>query len=512
MMTLAKMVSKFFKRNKPDIVLLLLLLAFVYRAWSTLPQLTIRSEGFFYLISGNLQYYWANVPIPITGFEAVGYMLGAIFPKIFGVHLSYYYWLEVFFLLLIAFLFYIFVKILTKNNFVAFAASLIVSSSYFGVYDMVSGHSYSFFFSRITTVPFLMVSITCLHLFLNHRKVKYYLYSLLFYILGIGLGYFNLLFTPLYVFYPVFWELIKKGAFKKRIKGIYYASPYLLLSGLFNSIHLIRDGAVSPHQWIFTEFLLQPEKYLYLKKIALQFVYWSQYPIIFQNLSRDVLNSIIDYRQAGSYIPIVLIVYILAAVTVYKFLPTQRPMLLTIICGIPIIFYLNAYLGQYDMLNFSGASRYLYIQTFLLAIFWSYFLWAVFWRKKNIWVLGGVLILALYYAINVWLIDGNNRLAVGWSKSTRVIFDYVISTREKVFPHTLIVVTYPEFGFHESVFFTEHIGKGEVKYLSENNLVNVRPWEEVASSSARVIRLSYNQKCNCVVEEKIKKSVKIEYD
>lgn len=501
-----KRILQFLKRNKPEIILVSFLLLLVYRAWYTLVQLTVRSDGFFYMLSVNQWDYWTSKPIPITGIQAAGHMLGAILPKIFGVNLSYYYWLEVFFLLLIAFLFYVFIRILTGNNLVAFAASLIASTSYFGVFDMVSAHCYCFFFERITIIPFLITSIIFLHLFLVHRKKRYYLTSLFFYMLGVGLGYFNLLFTPLYVFYPFFWEFIKKVPFKKRIKGIYYALPYLLLSGLFNIIHSIRDGFISPREWTFTGFLMNPEKYLYFKKIALQFVYWTQYPVLLQSLSRDVLNSIIDSRLAASYIPIILIIYIISSGIIYKFLPKQRPMIFTIILGIPVIFYLNAYLGQYDMLNFSGASRYLYIPTFLLAIFWAYFLWAVFWRKKKAFAIGGFLVLAVYYLTNVWLIDGNNHLAIQWSKSVRSVMDYVISTRERIPSHTLIVVTYPEFGSQESKFFTQQIGKGQVEYMSENNLVNPRNrhWERVASESAHVLRLSYDKKCNCVVEQKLK--------
>lgn len=493
----------FLKRNKPDVLLLSFLLVLVYRAWSTLPQLTIRSDGFFYMLFTNQETYWLK-PFPISGIQAAGHMLGAILPRIFGVNLSYYYWLEVFFLLVIAFLFYLLVRVVTKNCLVSFAASLIISVSYFGAYDMVSAHCFCFFFERITIVPFLLISFIFLHLFLESGIIKNYLLSFFFYGLGVGLGYFNLLIVPFYLLYTFFYYFFQKGKLWKRLKGLLFLLPFLLLSNLFVAIHMIRDGGISPHEWTFTSFLLQQEKYLYLKKIGLQFVYWSQFPIFFQNSSENILNSIIDYRQAEFYIPIVLIIYFLAAVTMHKLLPTQRPMILTVVLGIPVIFFLNAYLGQYDMLHFSGASRYLYLPTLLLAIFWAYFLWAVFWRKKNILYIGGFLVLGLYYFINVGLIDGNNHLAVGWGKSTRTIFDYVISTRKKVLPNTLIVVTYPEFGSQESTFFIQQIGRGRVKYISENNLVNARPWEEVASSSAHVLKLHYDEKCHCAVEEKIK--------
>lgn len=498
-----KKITLFLKNHKFDLLLILLLLVLVYKAWATLPLLTVRSDGFVYMFSGEQRSYWGR-PFPITGIQAAAHIAGFILPKIFGVNLSYYYWLEVFFLAIIAVLFYIALKVVTKNILTAFAASLIASVSYFGVYDMVSTHCYCFFFERIVIVPFLIISFIFLHQFLEYGKKKYYFYSLLFYILGIGLGYFNLLFTPIYFFYPIFWRFLNKGLFKERIKGLYCALPYLLLSGLFNIIHAVRDGAIAPHKWTFMGFLLHPEKYLYIKQIALQFVYWSQLPIFLIDPSRNAPGGVIDYRVAPSYIPLTLIVYALAGLIIYVLLSKQRPMLFTILFATPIIFYFNAYLGQYDVLTFPGASRYLYIPTFLLAIFWSYFLWAVFWRRKDILIGGGILILVLYFIINEQLITVNNNLATQWSKSARIIFDYVIATRKTTAPDTLIVVTYPEFGTQEATFFTEQIGKGEVRYMTDFNLVNSVKWEEIASSSAHVVKLRYDEKCNCVSEEKIK--------
>lgn len=233
------------KVNKLEVAAVTFLLILVFKAWSSLPQLLMRSDGFVYMLLDNQYDYWRS-SLPITGIQAAAHMSGAFLPKLFGVNLSYYYWLEIFFLLLIAFLFYIFVKVLTKNYLIAFVASLIASTSYFGVYDMVSTHCYCYFLERIIVIPFLLISITLLHLFLEYGKRKYYLYSLLFYILGIGLGYFNLLFTPVYILYPFFFEFLKKDETKKLLKGISYAFPYLLLSGIFNIIHLIRDGSIAP--------------------------------------------------------------------------------------------------------------------------------------------------------------------------------------------------------------------------------------------------------------------------
>jgi len=468
-----------------------------------LPQLTMRSDSFVSMISSNQTTFWKN-SYSFASIVLSEMILGGILSKIFSVNLSYYYWAEVVVLIIIALEMYITLKVITKNYFVSFSAALLSGVSYFGVYDMVSTHCYCFFLERVVPVIFLIPSFLFLHLFLEKNKKKYLISSLFLYFLGVGLGHFTLLIFPAFFLYPLFWKFFNEKKLRKKTEGFVYGFLYVILTGFFYGIQQINESGISPHNWTFVEFLFNPQKFLYMEKIGLQYVYWSQYPSLLKDFSQNAMSYIIDHRIAGSYIPIVTIVYLLAAYAIYKRLPRQRPMLFTALLGTPIIFYINAYIGQYDILYQSGASRYLYFPTFLLAIFWSYFLWAVFWQKKNILAVVGFLIVAGYFFLNTWLIDSNAVQAIGWNKSAREIFNHVISTRGDLSAKTLVVVTYPEFGSQEANFFTDHIGKDEVKYISDNNLVNAVKWEKVASASSYVIKLSYNLECKCVKKEKIK--------
>ena len=502
-----KKALSFLKKHKIDLLFILLLVFLTYKAWSMLPQFTLRSDGFASMLSYNQKIFWAATSFPLASIVLSEMILGAILPKIFGIHLSYYYWLEVFVLIVIAVEFYFLVKTVTKNRLVSFSASLIASVSYFGVYDMVSTHCYCFFLERVIPVLFLLPSFLFLHLYLEKNKKKYLISSLFLYFLGVGLGHFTMLIFPAFFLYPLFWKFFKEKTLRKKSEGFVYGFLYVILTGFFYGIQQINESTISPHNWTFVEFLFNPQKFLYMEKIGIQFVYWSQYPSLLKDFTQNPMSYIIDHRIAGSYIPVVITIYILAAYIIYKRLPKQRPMLFTTLLGTPVIFYLNAYIGQYDMLYFSGASRYLYYPTFLLAIFWSYFLWAVFWRNKqpSIAIAAGFLVLGGYYFVNAWLINGNAIYSIEGNRSARTIFDHVISTREKVLPNTLIIVTYPEFGSQESAFFTEQLGKGEVRYVSDNKLVHA-PYtlENVSFSSAHVIKLRYDNNCSCVREEKIK--------
>ena len=500
-----KKIILFLNKYRPDLMVIFFLSLLVYKAWATLLPLTIRSDGFASMLSSAQKTFWQG-SFPLASFMLSEMILDSILPKIFGVHLSLYYWFVVFTIIAIGIMFYLTMKIITKNRLVAFSAAIIFSVSYFGVYDMVSTHCYCLFANRVYPVLFLIPSFLFLHLFLERNKGKYFIVSTLLYFLAVGLGHFVLLIFPAFFLYPLFWKLFNEKIIRKKIEGFIYGLFYVLLTGFFYGIQQINESVLSPHKWTFMQFLLHPEKYSYLKKIALQYVYWSQYPLFFHELPINPMYYIVDFRVAPSYIPFTILIYVIAALVVYKLLPKQRPMLFTLVFSISIIFYFNAYIGQYDMLNFSGASRYLYLPSILLSIFWAYFLWAVFWRKKTILVGGGIFLLAVYFVINVRLISSNNIMAIEWDRSARTIFDYVISSRPKLSSQTLVVVTYPEFGSQEATFFTEQIGKGGVQYISDNILVNApdHTWEKVASSSSHVIKLSYDNDCRCVKDEKLK--------
>lgn len=495
-------IIKFLKIHKLDVLFVFILLLLSYKAWQMLPQMVMRSDGFVYLLSTPQENFF-NLPLFFTGFGTSAMVFGYIFSKVYGVNLALYYWTVLFVMMVINVLWYITIKKITKRSIVAFSAVLLFGVNYFGIYDMVSTHCYCFFLERIIPVVLLIPSFLFLHLFLEKKNKKYFILSALFYFLGVGIGHFTVLFTPFFLFYPIFWYLFNEKTIKRKAQGVIYGLSYFLQSAFFVLIQQINESGLGPKKWTFTEFLFDPEKYLYFKKIALQFAYWSQYPIVLKEYGVS-LQNIIDTRRAELLIPYILTAYLIAALIIYVRLPKQRPMLFTTILGTTVIFYLNAYFNQYDMLNFSGASRYLYFPSFLLTIFWSYFLWAVFFKKKNLLAIVGIGLVVIYYFINSLLIRENFRHELRWNKSTRAVFDYIIATRHTLSKNTLVISPYPEFGSQESTFFTEQLGIGEVRYMSEHNPDDVDTWEKQASASAHVIKIKYDRSCDCIREEKLK--------
>lgn len=493
------------KESVMDILLIFILSLLAYKAWYLLPQLTIRSDGFIYLLSKSHQWFF-NTPFFFTGFENSAMVFGFLFSKFYGVHLQLYYWTELFVMLIINALWYLTIKKISHNRLVAFSAALMFAVNYFGVWDMVSDHCYCFFLERVIPVLFLIPSILFLQDFLEKKSRKSFVISLLFYFFGLGIGHFVVLFTPFYFLYPIFWFIFEKRNknIKDRAKGIFFGLAYLSISGLLIVLQQINESGLGPHKWTFFQFLLHPGQYLYFKKIALQLVYWSQTPVIGGRYLIDSIRKVVEIGEAESLIFFAIFVYIFAGVIIYKLLPKQRALLLTIILATITMFYLNAYFNQYDILGSAEPSRYLYFPSFLLTLFWTLFIWAVFWQRSNVLRLFGIILLGMFYFTNVWLVDGNFHPILRSNWSTRAVFEYIIANRARLPKNTLIVAPYPQFGSQESTFFTDQLGNGEVRYMSIHNPDDVDTWEKQASISANVIKLRYKASCDCIEEVRIK--------
>jgi len=491
-----------------DGICLFLLLSLSWYAWRPLPQGVLRGNGYVYMLSQVQEWFWGR-PYTLTGFETAAVISGAVFRKFFGANMDLYFWTELFVILTIGVCFYAVVRILTKHRLVAFAASLIFTVNYFGNFDMLVAACYCYPMERVFNVPLLLLSFIFLLLFLERTRRGYYLVSLFLYFLGVGLGHFSFFFAAPFLFFPFFWYVYnKKGKMIRR--GALIGISYAAIIVFFVLVQQINESGLGP-TWSLWEFFLHPQKYHYIESIIAELTYWSQYPpiffpfiqrVIFHYQTNRLLHTFLTAPNAREISPYVFCTYIIATTVIYKKLFQQRAMLLTIICSTVIIFFLNAYFGQYLIANQSGSNRYLYFSTFLLAIFWSFFLWAVFWQKGSRIAIWGIVVLLGYYFINEALLSDNFREVHEWNESTKIVLGYIVHARPYLTSNTLVIGPHPEIGTQESEFLTEQIGKGGVVYLSESEDVNTL--KEIASKSAQVIKLRYDKKCRCVHEEKIK--------
>mgnify|MGYP001590183328 CR=1 FL=1 len=488
---------------KKDIFSIVLLVSLSFYAWRFLTEWIIQFQGFMYMMPQTINTYLGLSFGLFTTAQAAGVLLSAILVKLVGVNMPMYMWIQLIGMLLLGVLFYFVVKTITKHRFVAFSASLIYTVSYFGSYQMYTIDYTAHFLERASVnIIFLLLSFLFLHLFLEKERKKFYAISVICFFLGVLFSHFSMIFTAPYFFYPFFWHLFNK---KSIVRGFAGGLVYVAISGFFLWLSSVgAEPILRGRTGDFFQFLLNFQTNRYPEGMLMQLVYWSQYPSVFKAiLSGWSPMSFFNYETAAHLKLFIISVYSIAIFIIYKGLANKRSLLFTTIFGTASIFLLNIYLTRYDPFYSGGTDRYFYLPTYLLAIFWSLFLWVLLKNKNFGFKIIAIVILAGYYLINNYLIFFNFLHDDSNIRAQKAIFKHIVNTRSKQKPSTLVIGPYPELaGQYEAPFFTHYLGKGEVTYMVDT--FNVTDWRTVATTSAHVIRLSYSINCGCVVEEKLK--------
>jgi hypothetical protein len=493
----------FIKKWKVDIFLLSLLLVLFSILWRQLTKSVMVGEMFCYFIPVYTSLLWK--PIFFTGYETFGILFGSIFVSIFHYHWSAFFWIQFIDIAIINVIFYIMVKIFTKNRFIAFFSALIFSSQYFGHWDMYYQNEPYFLERAFINIPALLTSFLFLHLFLEKKLKKYFIISIVIYFLGQGLSHFGTLFTLPFVIYPIFFRFFNEKK-KKILRALAIAFPYLLITVFFYSIQQITEADFrSTANGSFLHYILNPQIYRYPEQILRQLAYWSQYPLVLKGFGSRSIFTYRDINDFNIFTPVVALVYIILFVFIYKKLPKFRALSLTILLGTASSFFLNTYVGSYKVFDSYGSNRYLYHPTILLSIFWGLFLWILVKSRNKILIFITIFILGSYYVLNWMLISKAFQQRFENSDPIRKVYDYIVQKRNSLADNTLVVLPFDQVENFANVYFTTQLGRGTVVYVKDRNQIPPsETWQKLSISYKHVVKLKYSDDCSCVLEENLK--------
>ena len=510
--------KKYFKSFCLPVLLLIILVSYTFR---DMPKMLIEGEGFYWLVKGTQDPFWQSIPRSLANFELSAAFVGTLLTKLFGANLYLYNWVWFFVMMLIYISLFFLVYVITKNKLVAFSASLIFAVNYVAQWGYL-GWTYTSFLERTITIVFLLPSFLYLHLYLEKRYLKHYLTSVILFFLGIGIGQWGLLFGGAYIVYPLFWHIFNFKDKKLFYKRILTSFTFIIICLFFLGLHYVNQSNIGP-RYSFGYFLLNPQKYNYLEQTSLQLSHWSNYPNLIKgirirthgiNIPKVTYNGTLlqffsDSKSNKTASTKISIFYLFATLVIYLRLPKHRALLLSIILGVFIMLLTNVYFGRYVPNEQPGASRYLYMPTIWLSLFWSLFLWAVFWKEKGYFRIFGYMIIAGYYFINTILIytNLNSRLYSVNSNNipARDLIVYIKNMTPTLEEDTLVITPWDEMSCQVNEFLNDHIGKGRVNYMLEiNSCASEGGWEKVASSSAHVIVLDYDRDRMRVIKKVIK--------
>lgn len=488
-------ISKMKKFTLPFIAVII-----TFITWWRLSTISLFGDSLIYFLHSYHDKYLSNFFIKLANFDWFALLLGKAQEMFFGTDWRFYGWTEVVVLIMCALLFYWAVLTITKKSIVAFCASLIVGTSYYGNWDMYAGGIYLVFLERVPTMLFLIPSFTLLHLFLEKKEKRYYLLSLILFFIGVGIGHWGAFITAPFVFYPFFWHWFNLKRMKLR-GTLLYGSLFGVISLFYVIIqNLLHPGLVP--DWSFSEFLLNPHRFDYPINMLRQLVYWSTY-LPFVDVAKggfisSPISLFVKPEVSLSYTPHVLIAYIVAFIAIYKKLPKFRALLITVVLSMVSIFFFNTYFDQYHIATQAGASRYLNLPTYLLAIFWSLFLWAVFWQYKKFKYVLGVLIMFLFILTNYWLVSENFKWTQEAHTKNKSIWNVAVAFGTILPKNSYVIIPYPQMGEYESEFLTDQFENKNITFIDSG-----QDWSNKIDRRQNIYVIKYVSECKCIEWEKL---------
>lgn len=486
--------------NRDFLYIFILSIVTIY-IWYPLTRLTLQWESYFYIRKHSYLPLFTNTWHSFGNFDVQSMFVGAIFSNLFGLHMSLYFWAEIISILIINISVYFLTKTLTKSSATAFIASFIFSVYFFGIGFFLPNWYATFVQRVILNVPLMLGSFIFLHRFIAEKKFKFYILSLSLFFFSIFLARFGILLSFSILLYPIFWEIIQSFRLRSFLRGFLVSSPYIATVVFFLQIQKLFGENLAPKENILY-FLTHPETYRYMEGIIRQLVYMSQYPSVVEALMAGLQPlSYSDPVSAYKLVFPILLAYIIGFIVIWKNGKKYRALLLTIVSSLAISLIINIYLNRFDFLSAAGANRYYYYPSFLLAIFWSLFITTIIRRKKII-IIGCILL--GFFLISAALFRQHFFDLNRYGLPSKKLYEYIVSNSSQL-PQGSLVVVGPaaDFGPYEARFFTEQIGEKE-NILFRTESLGWGDWRPLASSSAHVIKLNFNEKCSCVQKEIIK--------
>lgn len=483
---------------------LVLVLLLCFLTWWKLSLIPPKGDGLIYMISSYNNIYFSNFIKNLASFDWSAVVFGEILRRLFGTSYMFYGWIEVVFQLLTVFVFYKTVFLISKKNKVAFAASVILGVSFYGNWDMYAGGIYPWFLERVPIMLFLIPSFGFLHLFLEKKLIRYYRYSIILFFISIAIAHWGIFFTGPFVFYPIFWSIFNKR--NQILKYTLISCVYILVVGFFFILQNLVNPGVGP-SWGLLEFVLNPNKFNYFSDIVSQFVYWTTYlpfvKIALAGFNQSPITIFIKPESSLFFTPYVVVIYLLAFVITYIKLHKFRPLLITTGVSLVGIFFMNSYFGQYHISTQPGPNRYLYLPTYLFAIFWSLFLWAMFWLKKQKSFYIGHLTVLLFFVVNFWLVSENFKWNNESYQRSSILWKLADATAKKIQKGSTVIIQNSQFGLYESKFFTDEFLKKEITFISDIENLKLE-----TTNTGQIFKIEYDSNCKCGKVFEWKKTLK----
>ena len=397
----------------------------------------------------------------------------------------------------------------SKNKTIGFITTLLFLASYTGLFEMVGIGNYQRFAQRVPNLIPTLLAFIFLARYLQDRKVKYYLFSISLFALGIFMGHFSSFLLPLFVIYPLIWTSMQKH----KVKALFHS---LLISSTFFIVNV----------------LLTLQDHLRPTRNVIEFIYSTGIPTLAEQMVLQLGNMLLPptlIKTVASIaqpytdtiiilsLPIVAI-YVLGVIVVKKSSPRALAIYITSLLLIPILLFLNLYLGKVDPgYNMQGykyyfmhvylaqktgitedvrGDRYYFLPFLFITILSAILLWNITKpNKSHFGKLALILVVGSYVVYNTSLVWRSLEKLQPLSRVTRNYLDHIHSLSDN-FSNDTIIAT------QQSLSWPDPMIRALYKY-PDMQFVLFRPgWEDELQHNNRnnIFVIDYDYELNQIID------------
>lgn len=310
-----------------------------------------------------------------------------------------------------------FIKYFTKNSWIGFTGATIFSASYLGLFEMIGVGNYQRFVQRIPNQILILFSFIELARFYETGKIKKYINSLILFAISVFFAHFSTFLLPIYIIYPIIKSFVNREKIIKFFINIAYSIPFVVIN-----LFLISQDVHTP-DGNFINFIKLNGLSKIISSIALQLSNMLVPPFLIEKIA-SVTSS---YKDILIVLTVPIVALFLLGIFIVK---NKQKKFLTIylssMVAIPVLLFLNLYLGKIDPLyNMRGYTYYFlpnvysqdpsltatlkgdrsYMLPYLfLAIIISILIYVLFINFKNMYKIFSVAFITVYVLYNASLV------------------------------------------------------------------------------------------------------------
>lgn len=423
--------------KRVDIFFVLLIAVLTFIIWHGIVNRSLNGDGYYYF-APTVSLFSANgkLSLAFSNFDNFPRIINFILEKLFAGNMRSYMAAVLGIVVIINISIYIFIKKVTKNQYIAFLSSIYAGLNYTADYTFYANGTLQWVWQRVPELIPVFVSFWFLIKFSTNRKAKDYFLSLTFFVLAMLMTHYTIFFLPFIPVYAVVFSFLKIKGIKNKLINIALSLPFIVIGLL-----LVKGGGTMPisvfHRNTTLWQSLLPTKDTF-PQISFQLVV-TTIPFGLLQALKEHLPKYISYKELVFLLTIpVYLFYLAVFVYLYKRKFKYFDFVLASFFALICAEFLNIYTKRYDVYQEIERGRYLFIPAIYVGPILASFLVNVVKQFKAFLLI--TIILAVMWILSNANLIKKNLASTQYSHTGGILALNKLAEQKNNFPDDAIVL------------------------------------------------------------------------